>query len=64
MIGFRASRYLLLVALPDGLKAEAMQSALRDDHLDDVDIPASLRAMQRFASDNQCAEVERERDEP
>ena len=25
-----ASRYLLLVALPDGLKAEAVQPALRD----------------------------------
>ena len=30
LIGIRASRYLLLVALPDGPTAEAVQPALRD----------------------------------
>lgn len=34
------------------------------DHLNDVDVPAFTTALQRFGSDNHCAEVERERDEP
>jgi hypothetical protein len=34
------------------------------DHLSHVDVPAVTTALQRFASDNQCAEMERERDEP
>ena len=34
------------------------------DHLNDVDIPAFATALQRFAADTQCAEVQRERNEP
>src|SRR5947199_142282 len=32
------------------------------DHLDDIDVPAFAAALQRFAADTQCAEVQRERD--
>ena len=34
------------------------------DHLSHVDVPAVTTALRRFASDNQCAEMERERDAP
>jgi DNA-binding MarR family transcriptional regulator len=34
------------------------------DHLNDVDIPAFATALQRFAADTQCAEVQGERNEP
>ena len=32
------------------------------DHLNEVDVPAFATALQRFAADTHCAEVERERD--